>query len=438
MIEAGILGIFSCFLILSLACGISLIWALLAGFILFFFYGLYRHHPFHEMLHLSFEGIHTTKNVLITLALVGILTASWRICGTIPYIVYYAAQWCHPTVILTASFLLCGLISMLMGTSFGTAATMGVICMTMTNSMHIPAVYAGGAILAGVYIGDRCSPMSTSALLVATITQTDIFKNVILMMKTAAVPLLASILVYTVLGMSLPTIETTTHTAAIFQQYFSLHWITALPAVLVVILSCCRIHVKYIMLSSILTAAIIAYVWQHMSVSAIGYAFFFGFHPDNSQLAQLLEGGGILSMARVLAIIFISSSYAGIFSGTGFLRNIQSHIQRLSEKISPFGAILLTSILTGMISCNQTLAIMLTHQLCRPIEPDSQRMAIHLENTAVVTTPLIPWAIACSVVLAVINAPVSSIGIACYLYAIPLWDFLQNYRHRTTGCGKTI
>ena len=135
-----------------------------------FFYGLYRHHPFHEMLHLSFEGIHTTKNVLITLALVGILTASWRICGTIPYIVYYAAQWCHPTIILTASFLLCGLISMLMGTSFGTAATMGVICMTMTNSMHIPAVYAGGAILAGVYIGDRCSPMSTSALLVATIT----------------------------------------------------------------------------------------------------------------------------------------------------------------------------------------------------------------------------------------------------------------------------
>lgn len=437
MLEAGILGIFSCFLILSLVCGISLVWALLAGFILFFSYGIYHGHPFHEMLHLSLEGIHTTKNVLITLALVGVLTASWRICGTIPYIVYYAAQWCHPTVILTASFLLCGLISMLMGTSFGTAATMGVICMTMTNSMHIPAVYAGGAILAGVYVGDRCSPMSTSALLVATITQTDIFKNVILMMKTAAVPLLASLIIYTALGMSLPATEITSHTAAIFPRYFTLHWITAVPAVLVILLSCCRIHVKYIMLTSILAAGLIAYTCQHMSVMAIGCAFFFGFHPDSPQLAQLLDGGGILSMARVLAIIFISSSYAGIFSGTGFLRNIQSYIQHISEKISPFGAILLTSLVTGMISCNQTLAIMLTHQLCQPLEPDSQRMAIHLENTAVVTTPLIPWAIACSVVLAVINAPVSSILAACYLYGIPLWDFIQNYRRRATSAGKT-
>lgn len=437
MLEAGILCIFSCFLILSLAYGISLIWALFAGFILFFSYGLYRRHPFHEMLHLSLEGIHTTKNVLITLALVGILTASWRICGTIPYIVYYAAQWCHPTVILTASFLLCGLISMLMGTSFGTATTMGVICMTMTNSMHIPAVYAGGAILAGVYIGDRCSPMSTSALLVATITQTDIFKNVILMMKTAAVPLLASVIIYTALGISLPTTEITTHTTAIFPQYFTLHWITVVPAVLVILLSCCRIHVKYIMSSSILAAGLIAYTYQHMSVSAIGYAFIFGFHPDNLQLAQLLDGGGILSMARVLAIIFISSSYAGIFSGTGFLRNIQAYMQRISKKISPFGAILLTSLLTGMISCNQTLAIMLTHQLCRPLEPDSQRMAIHLEDTAVITTPLIPWAIACSVVLAVINAPISSIFAACYLYGIPIWDGIQTYRQRTTNNGKT-
>ncbi len=437
MIEAGILGIFSCFLILSLVCGISLIWALLAGFILFFSYGLYRRHSFHEMLHLSLSGIHTTQNILITLALVGILTASWRICGTIPYIVYYAAQWCHPTVILTASFLLCGLISMLMGTSFGTAATMGVICMTMTHSMNIPAVYAGGAILAGVYIGDRCSPMSTSALLVATITQTDIFKNVILMMKTAAVPLLVSILIYTALGLSLPTAEITSHTASVFSQYFSLHWVTAVPAVLVVLLSCCRVPVKYIMLSSILAAGFIAYTYQHMSISAIGYAFVFGFHPDSPQLAQLLDGGGILSMARVLAIIFISSSYAGIFSGTGFLRNMQSYMQRISEKISPFGAVLLTSLLTGMISCNQTLAIMLTHQLCRPLEPDSQRMAMYLEDTAVVTTPLIPWAIACSVVLAVINAPVSSIFAACYLYSIPIWDGIQAYRQRATSTGKT-
>ena len=37
MVEIRILGIFAFFLILSLLCRISLLWALLAGFILFFF-----------------------------------------------------------------------------------------------------------------------------------------------------------------------------------------------------------------------------------------------------------------------------------------------------------------------------------------------------------------------------------------------------------------
>lgn len=431
MVEIRILGIFAFFLILSLLCRISLLWALLAGFILFFSYGIYRHHSFHEMVNLSFSGIHTTKTVLITLALVGILTASWRICGTIPYIVYYAAQWCHPALMLTSIFLLCGFISMLMGTSFGTAATMGVICMTMTNSMHIPAVYAGGAILAGVYIGDRCSPMSTSALLVATITHTDIFKNMLLMIKTSAVPLLISIILYTVLGLSLSSAETTAHTAAIFNQYFTLHWVTSIPAVLVIVLSCCRMHVKYIMLTSILTAAVIAHIWQGMRIEAILQAFFFGFHPHDPQLAQLLNGGGFVSMLHVLAIIIISSSYAGIFSGTGFLQPIQDAIHKMSKKTSSFGAILLTSVVTSMISCNQTLAIMLTHQICRPIEPDAQRMAIALENTAVITSPLIPWSIACSVVLAVVNAPMTAIGLACYLYLLPAWClYVELHKHQ--------
>lgn len=86
-------------------------------------------------------------------------------------------EYAHRRSCCLASFLLCSLVSFLTGTAFGTAATMGVICMTMAKSMNVSDVLAGGAILAGIYFGDRCSPVSTSALLVSELTKTDLYEN---------------------------------------------------------------------------------------------------------------------------------------------------------------------------------------------------------------------------------------------------------------------
>lgn len=121
--ELWILAAFSAALIACLASGKSLILALLAGFLLFFSYGVKTGHPFSEMARLAVSGVKTAKNVIITLILVGMLTAAWRVSGTIPYIVYHASQWCDGSAVLLASFLLCALVSALTGTSFGTAAT---------------------------------------------------------------------------------------------------------------------------------------------------------------------------------------------------------------------------------------------------------------------------------------------------------------------------
>lgn len=422
--ELWILAAFSAALIACLAAGKSLIFALLAGFILFFSHGLKTGHSFSEMVHLALSGIKTTKNVLITLSLVGMLTAAWRISGTIPYIVYHASQWCDGSAVLLASFLLCALVSALTGTSFGTAATIGVICMTIANSMNIPPMYSGGAIMAGSYFGDRCSPMSTSALLVAAITKTDIFTNCRLMVKTAIVPSILTCVIYASMGILFQGSSTSSNAAELFCRSFNLSWITLVPAALVIILSARRIDVKAIMITSTIAAAIIASEIQHMPLSEIFASCLLGFHPADPDLARLASGGGIVSMADVVAIICISSSYAGMFSGTGFLEAIQTHMTVLSQRITPFGTIIATSIITSMISCNQTLATMLTHQLCQSVEPDPQRLAIHLENTVIIISALIPWSIACSAFLAIIDAPLASVPLACYLYFIPLWNCL--------------
>ncbi|MBQ3283025.1 MAG: sodium:proton antiporter, partial [Atopobiaceae bacterium] len=90
---------------------------------------------------------------------------------------------------------------MLMGSSFGTAATMGVICMAIGTAMGVSPALMGGAILSGRFFGDRCSPMSSSAALVATLTKTKVFDNVQRMIRTGMAPLMATILVYALLGM---------------------------------------------------------------------------------------------------------------------------------------------------------------------------------------------------------------------------------------------
>ena len=127
-------------------------------------------------------------------------------------------------------------------------------------------------------------------------------------------------------------------------------------------------------------------------------------------------------MLKVCAIVCISASYSGMFDGTGLLDQIRTMLQNLSKKVTPFGGILITSVLAGMISCNQTLTIMLTHQLCSETEKNPEQMASHLENTAVIIPPLIPWSIASTVTLTSVNAPVLCIAAGFYLYLLPIWN----------------
>lgn len=426
MLELILLGVFAFALLLCAWLDLSVLYALLFGLLLFFAYGLYKRHPAFQLLKLAVSGIRTIQNILITFLLIGVMTAVWRACGTIPFIVYYAAKVCTPSAMVLITFLLCCLVSVLTGTSFGTAATIGVICMTMANSMGVPALYTGGAILAGVYFGDRCSPMSTSALLVSDLTGTDIFRNLVNMVKTSWAPFAVSCAVYFFLGVLSPANASDSGVQETFAACFRFHPVVFVPAAAVILLSLLRVDVKITMGTSILCGAAAAVWIQEVPPLRLLEIAVLGYHPENGALAALLSGGGIVSMARVFAIVCLSSCYAGLFRGTGFLDGIRAMLESVSRSVTPFGGILLTSILTGVISCNQTLTIMLTHQICGEVEQDRERMASHLENTAVVIAPLIPWSIAGAVPLSSVGAPMACILTACYLYLLPIWNLAVN------------
>ena len=171
--ELFVLALFCIILLGTIAIGGSLIHALLAGLVLFWLYGIYAAKVSAlDLAHMVIEGVLAAKNILMTFALIGILTAFWRASGTIATLVTYASQWIQPEIMVVLTFLLNCFVSFLMGSSFATAATMGVICVTMALGMGISPWVAGGAMLSGVYFGDRCSPVSTSALLVSELTKT--------------------------------------------------------------------------------------------------------------------------------------------------------------------------------------------------------------------------------------------------------------------------
>ena len=426
MLELFILLLFSVSLIICVILQYSILYALIFGYALFFVFGLIRGKTWKEMLVYSFRGIITVKNILIIFMLIGTITAVWRACGTIAFIVYYASLVAVPQAMVLIAFLLCCFVSFLMGTAFGSAATIGVICMTLANSMNIPVIYAGGAVISGIFFGDRCSPMSSGAHLISELTDTDIFNNIKTMAKTALVPFIATTVLYGIIGILINPGTGSGMTFHIFADYYNLSLFTTIPAVIIIFFSLLKIDVKITMAVSCLTGLLSAVFFQHLGMAELIKILFFGFHPQNAELAKLMGGGGIVSMIRVSAIICISSCYSGMFKGTHFFEGMQQLMRKLGSRITSFGSVLTASIFASSIACNQTLAIMLTHQMCDGLIDDNNEFASYLEDTAVVVAPLMPWSIAISVPLTSIGAPSVALLPAFFLYLIPLWNLLVN------------
>lgn len=403
---------------------LSVLYALGVGLVVFSAYAKIKKHSFKSILKMIFDGIKTSRNILINFLLIGLLTASWRESGTIAFIISSASGFINPQVFVLMTFILNAIVSFLMGTSFGTSATMGVICMTMAKSMGMNPVIVGGAMLSGALWGDRCSPVSTSALLVSELTKTDIFTNIKNMFRTAAVPTVITCIIYLALGISAGNSGDVPDLKALFSQEFNLHPLTVIPAVVILALSLFRVKTKYVLLASLVSASVIGIAVQDMEFVETLKTLITGYKAETEALSHMMNGGGLVSMLNATAIVCISSAYSGIFAATGLLDSMRERISSMGRKITPFGATMITSALTSLISCNQTLAIILTHQLCDGTEKDKNRAAINLENTAVVISPLVPWSIAAAVPLTSSGAPTASVLTAVFLYILPLWSFL--------------
>lgn len=424
------MGAFCAVLALCVVLDLSVLYALVAGAVIFGLYARRQGFTWGQVGQMLLSGAGTAKNVVLVIGMMGIVAGLWRSCGTIPYIICASSAFVGPKTVILMTFLMNALVSMLMGSAFGTAATMGAISMTMAAALGVDPVLAGGAMLSGVFVGDRGAPVSSSALLISEVTHTDLFENLKQMMRSAAIPFALCCLIYTGMGQLAGGAGQTADLWELFGREVRLHWSCLIPAAMVLLLAAFRVPTKKTVLVSIAAAAVVCMVIQGASLPRVLHLAILGFHAQDPEVGAMLDGGGLISMVKSMAIVGLSSSYSGIFRKTPLLAGAKAAIGRLARRITPFGAMLVTSLATGSVACNQTLCVLMTHQLCEDTQPDRQKLALELSDSAVLLAPLIPWSIAGGVPLSSAGAPTAGILAAFYLYLVPAFTLAGKLRHR--------
>jgi Na+:H+ antiporter, NhaC family len=390
-----------------------------------------------SLLRLAIRGSQKALPVFGILLMIGAVTSTWMAAGTVPALVYYGTALIHPHWFVLAAFVLTSLVSLLLGTSFGAASTVGVALMIMARGSNIDSHLIAGAVIAGAYFGDRCSPMSSSAHLVASLTHTNLYSNLRAMLKTGLLPFGLSCLIYWGFSWLYPVALTDNSLTQELQRFFDLNSVVLLPAVVILGLALLRVEVKLAMAVSIATAIGLAMLYQHYSLAeALRFALL-GFQLEaETPIQKFLGGGGVWSMVKVCFVVLISTAISGLLTGSRALQNLPGlRPSQLSQASlsgrARFLSTVLISLLAAGFGCTQTIGILLTEELVRPSYPQPAELALDLENTVVVLSPLVPWNIAGFVPATVLMTDWQFIPYAVYLYLIPVLILLQ--LHRKTG-----
>jgi NhaC family Na+:H+ antiporter len=123
---------------------------------------------------------------------------------------------------------------------------------------------------------------------------------------------------------------------------------------IIIILSLCKVKINISILISIISAAILAILFQNKLLKEVIHSIIFGFQAnDTDPLRSIIKGGGIISMLKPSLAVFVSCSIAGIFEGIKVFdrfKNILISKQLKRHKL--FGVTSIVSIVTAAFGCN--------------------------------------------------------------------------------------
>jgi NhaC family Na+:H+ antiporter len=381
------------------------------------------------------KGISLAMSAILILLMVGALIGVWNMSGTIATVVYYGIQYINPAWFYLAVAFLTGMIGIVTGSSWTTAATLGVAFVGIAGVIGADPAITAGAVISGGYFGDKMTPLSETTILTPQIVGSNVYAHIRSLAKATIPAYLISLVLFYVIGqregITPPPTDPTAVLAALESVYTITLW-NLLPIAVLLVLGLRRYPAFLSILIGTLVGALVAVIFQQplvlafandMSLSApfaavksIWVAMGNGFvlASPYPEINELFSGGGMDSMLTTVWLILGAMSFGAMMDFGGFNnRLITPIIARLHSDGATIAAVMLTSIGFNIVAGDQYIAIVLPARMFmvtfgeRGLHPET--LATAVENSGTVTSPLIPWN-SCGAYMS------ATLGVSTFLY----------------------
>ena len=83
------------------------------------------------------HSVSQTTEAILILLMIGALSGTWLIAGIIPAFIHYGLQILEPGIFLFAACVICGVLSLATGSSWGTVGTVGVALVGIGSALGL-------------------------------------------------------------------------------------------------------------------------------------------------------------------------------------------------------------------------------------------------------------------------------------------------------------
>jgi len=364
------------------------------------------------------HGISISLGAILILLAVGALIGTWLLSGTVPTMIYYGLQIIDPSWFYAACCIVCGIVAMSIGSSWTTAATVGVAFIGISNGFEMSTAVTAGAVISGAYFGDKLSPLSETTNLAPAVAGSELFEHIRYMLLTTIPSITIALVLFLFIGFDHSTsntqntdsIQTLTST---LEATYNISIINLIPLIILLALA----YKKMPAFPAVAIGAIIGAIWSGIfqqdlimnmakegasastaNITVIWTAFFDGVVVDtgNQEIDKLLSRGGMSSMLNTIWLVMCALSFGAVLEHLGMLAKFVETILKAAKSIaSLITSTVVTCIGTNLITADQYMAIVMPGRM---FKEEFHRRGLHptvlsrtLEDSGTITSPLIPW-----------------------------------------------
>lgn len=367
---------------------------------------------------LLWKGIQTTisdsSKAILILLMVGALAGAWMVSGIIPTLIVFGLKILTPKTFLVAAALLSALVSLATGSSWSTAATVGIALMGIGQSLGLPAGWIAGAVISGAYFGDKMSPLSDTTNIAATMAGAELMDHIRHMIWTSGPAILIALLVFGIKGLSANETGDLSEVARITEllnaKFTISPWLMLVPlaSIALIVLKVDALAamglgtLAGVLAANLVQPQIIAEIaghhgplaWYEGSMQALYGSSQISI--DHPLLSKLLQGKGMSGMLGTVWLILCALTFGGIMDAAGFLSTLTQALLRFARGTAGLiGATLASCGILNLTASDQYLAIVVPGRMFKKAYEDQglkpENLSRALEDSGTVTSALVPW-----------------------------------------------